>query len=543
MAKLIVNTPEKIAQYKSQGYFDGLTLADAWNRHANKFPDQEGLVDLFKGKRFTWRRLKQVSDWLALNLIELGIKRDEVLVSQLSNCLEHVIGHFACDKAGIVFLGMRTAMREVEVEHLLKLSEASAVIIPWKFRGFDHYAMMQELQPKLPKLRHIIVVGPEIPPGAINFEELMTRPPKKEYPADYLERNKIRIDELADLMTTTGTTGMPKIAAHSGANLNFLGIIGERRLKMTRDDVVLPLIPYWTGINIVHLTAAARVGAKTVLIEQFSDTVEIFKAIEKERVTMVVSAPTIYYRMLEHPDMDRYDLSSLRVATSGGGPLSPDLATKFEEKLKCPLTSVYGIIEGGFLSAHAIDDPMELRVSTVGRIVDGTELKLLDEQGNKMPKNEVGEIVARGPSCYEGYYHDPERVREAFDSEGYFHTSDLGRIDEHDHIILAGRKKDMIIRGGQNIYPAEVESLLLRHPSVSNVAVVGIPDAEMGEKACAFVIPKPGKQFTFDEMVSFLRGEKIASYKFPERLEIISEFPLAGEAKIDKKELRKMITG
>jgi len=530
-----------VAEYIARGYFDRLTLADAWDQNAGKFPDKEALVDPFLEKRFTWGQLKAISDRLALNLIELGVKRDDVLVSQLPNCVEHVIGHFACDKAGILFLGLRTALREAEVEHLLKVSEATAVVIPWKFRDFDHFAMLQELQPRLPKLKQIIVVGERIPPAVISFEELMTQAPRRKYSADYLEKTRIKIDELADLMTTTGTTGLPKIAAHSGANLSLLGKVGVGRLRMTSDDVVLTLVPYWTGINIVHLCSAARTGAKTAVVERFSEPVEVFKAIEKERVTMIMTAPTMYYRMLEHSDINHYDLSSLRLATSSGGTLSEDLTAKVEDKLKCKLTGIYGIIEGGFLAQHDMDAPLEARLTTVGKIVDGAELKLIDENGNEVPEGEVGEITARGASEYEGYYNDPERIREAFDKDGFFHTGDLGRIDGDSNIMLVGRKKDIIIRGGQNIYPGEIESLLLTHPCVGNAAVVGIPDPEMGERACAFVTPEPGKQFTFQEMTSFLKKQKIASYKLPERLETISDFPVVGEAKVNKKGLQEML--
>jgi len=541
MAKLIVHTPDMVAEYIARGYFDRLTLADAWDQNAGKFPDKEALVDPFLEKRFTWGQLKEISDRLALNLIELGVKRDDVLVSQLPNCVEHVIGHFACDKAGILFLGLRTALREAEVEHLLKVSEATAVVIPWKFRDFDHFAMLQELQPRLPKLKQIIVVGERIPPAVISFEELMTQAPRRKYSADYLEKTRIKIDELADLMTTTGTTGLPKIAAHSGANLSLLGKVGVERFEITPDDIVLTMVPYWTGINVVHLTAVARVGAKTVVMERFSEPVEIFKAIEKERVTMMVTAPAMYYRMLEHPEIDRYNLSSLKEATSSGGPLNPDLARNVEEKFKCKITGQYGMIEGGFFAAHSVNNPLEMRISTAGRIVDGMEVTLIDEEGNAVSPHEVGEIAGRGAATYEGYYNDPERVRDAFDKDGFFRTGDLGRIDDHGNIILVGRKKDIIIRGGQNIYPGEIESLLLTHPYVGNAAVVGMPDPEMGEKACAFVIPKPGKELTFDEMASFLRGKKIASYKLPERLETISDFPVVGEAKVNKKGLQEIL--
>jgi non-ribosomal peptide synthetase component E (peptide arylation enzyme) len=541
MTKLIVHTPEMVAEFMSKGYFDELTLSDAWNQNAQKFPDKEGLVDPLSEKRFTWRKLKQLTDRLALNLIELGMKRDDVLASQLPNCVEHIIGHFACDKAGILFLGLRTALREAEMRHILKVSEATAVVIPWKFRDFDHFRMLQELQTRLPKLRHIIVVGQRIPAGTVSFEELMNQSPKKEYPENYLEKTKIRIDELADLMTTTGTTGMPKIAAHSGANLSFLGKTGAERFRMSSDEVVLTLVPYWSGISIIHATAAARVGAKSVVIERFSDPVDIFRAIEKEGVTTTISAPTVYFRMVEHPDIDRYDLSSLCVAFSAGASLSVDLARRVEERLRCKVAGAYGIVEGGFFSMHYIDDPLEMRLSTVGRIVDGLEVKVIDEEGNELPRHEVGEVVGRGTGIYEGSYNDPERMREMYDQDGFYHTGDLGRVDEMGNIILVGRRKDMIIRGGQNIYPVEIESLLLTHPSVGNVAVVGMPDPEMGEKACAFVVTKPGKQLNFNEMIAFLRGKKIASYKLPERLEMISEFPVAGESKVNKRELKEII--
>ena len=543
MAKLIVHTPEMIKEYIAKGYVDRLTLGDSWDRNAARFPDKEGLVDPFSGKRFTWKQLKELSNRLAFNLIELGIKPDEVLASQLPNCVEHVIGHFACDKAGILFLGLRTAFKDTEMEHNLHLSQASAVIIPWKFRDFDHYEMIRKLQPKLPKLKYIIVVGAPAPSGAISFQELMTRPPRNQYAPDYFRKTKFRIDEVSDLMTTTGTTGMPKIAAHSSANISLLSKVGVERLKMTSDDVYLPLVPFWTGINVVHLTAAARAGAKTVVIERFTEPepVDVFRAIEKERVTLTVTAPTVYYRMLESPNMSRYDLSSVRVATSSGGSLSVELASKIEEKLKSKIASIYGVVEGGFFSQSHVDDPLEVRLSTVGRIVEGMEVKLIDEQGKEVPRHEVGEIVGRGAATYEGYYNDPERVREVFDQDGFFHTGDLGRIDEHNNIILVGRKKDIIIRDGQNVYPGEIESLLLTHPSIGNIAVVGMPDREMGEKACAFVIPKPGKQITFDEMVSFLRAKRIASYKLPERLEIVKAFPVVGEAKVNKRELQEMI--
>lgn len=542
MAKLLIHTPEQVAEYVSKGYWEEAVLADLCDRSAQRYPAREGLTDVTRGKRFTWSELKLLSDRLALALIGLGLKKDSVLVNQLPNWAETATVHFACDKAGIMHLGCRTSLRHSELEHLIRITEAQAAVIPWKFRDFDHFTMMEELRSKLPQLKYIIVVGEQIPQGAISFQELIARPLEKEPRSEErINERKIRFDEIGDLMTTTGTTGMPKVAAHSGAVFPAIGKQAVERYKLTKDDVILCCIPFWSGINGALMVPAIRAGARTVVIEEFGEPTEIFKAIEKEKVTATISAPTVYFRLLEHPDINHYDLSSLRFVVWSGAALEPVLARKMEDVLKCKVIGGYGVIEGAYLSTHSVDDSREVLFSTVGRIFDGLEVKVVDDSGSEVPRREVGEILARGATGYEGCYNDPGYNQKLFDKDGFFHTGDLGRVDERGNIALVGRKKDVIIRGGQNIYPVDIESMLLSHPHVSNAAVVGMPDPEMGEKACAFVIPKPGKKFTFDEMVSFLKEKKIASYKLPERLEIVDQFPIAGESKVSKKELKEML--
>ncbi|MEE8472189.1 MAG: AMP-binding protein [Dehalococcoidia bacterium] len=540
MPKINLTAPERVAGYLAKGYWEESTLADFWDRHAEESPDKVGLVDVSQGKRFTWAQLKEITDRLALGLIDMGIARDEVVIGQLPNWAENVTAHMACDKAGILYLGPRTNMRQSEMEHFLKITGAPAVIIPGNFRGFDHYESMKEIQSGMPQLKHIIVTGPDIPAGALSLEDVLTRPLAGSYPPDHLSKTRIRHDEIGNLASTTGTTGAPKVAAHSEGCLVSLSQAVVSRLRITADDAILSLVPFWSGINLLVSLAVCRVGCTQVVMENFEPG-DILKVIEKERVTVTCSAPAIYFRMIGHPDLARHDLSSLRMAVSAGGPLPPELAVKIEEALSCKVSNVYGAVDGGTFGLGDPDAPPEVRFTTVGRAPEGTEVKLVDGDDNEVPTGQIGEVVSRGPLLYEGYFHDPERTREVYDAEGWYHTGDLGWVDAGGTLTLVGRKKEVIIRGGQNIYPAEVEGLLMEHPDVASVAIVAMPDPEMGEKCCAFVIPQAGEKIPFGDMVSFLKEKKIASFKIPERLEFVDQFPLAGEAKVNKRELQDML--
>ena len=245
-------------------------------------------------------------------------------------------------------------------------------------------------------------------------------------------------------------------------------------------------------------------------------------------------------RVLEYPDFKKYDLSSLRVVKYGGAALPYDQALKAWEQFGCPVLPAYGGLDVGTISSCSADDSPEVFLKTVGKPLDGVEIKLVNENNKEVPLGELGEVLVRGPHCEPGYYNNPEATAEVW-RDGWFHTGDLASFDGEGRLTIKGRRKDMIIRGGQNIYPSEIEAMLLKHPNVLKVAIVGMPDPVMGEKACAYVVLKPGEKSNLSEVVSFLKNQGVAAFKLPERLEIIEDLPLAGGIKVDKKRLREDI--
>lgn len=531
-------TEEMIAEYVQKGVWDTTTFAQVWDRNAEQYPEKDAIVD--SRTRLTWAEAKKRIDRIALGLMELGIEKDKVLVVQLPNCVELMLLYVACEKAGIINLTIYRTMRHKEVEYMLSNTEAEGVVIPWKFRDFDHFAMIQEIRPNLPHLRHIIVTGDEVPEGAISLEEMMRRPIEEEYPPQKLDERRFPAFDVTRIRHTTGTTGLPKLVEETICNRMLLARELARVFKMTSDDVLAAPTPLTGGPGAPAMLSGPLLGAKSVCVEHF-DAEELLKLIERERVTAMGVVPTVLERTTHHPNIGKYDLSSLRIICCSGAPLSPELAEEAEEKLGCPIMQRYGIIDAGTISACMADDPRDIRHKTVGKPHPGTEVKLIDEAGNEVPTGGEGEIIFRGPLTHPGYFKDPERTWQTWGDEGWYATGDLGRFDEHGNVMISGRVKDMIIRGGNNIYPIEIEGPLAAHPKVVDVAVVGMPDPVMGEKVCAYVVLTPGEQLTLDEVVSFLKEKDLQPWKLPERLEIVAEMPMVAGQKVDKKMLRNDI--
>jgi non-ribosomal peptide synthetase component E (peptide arylation enzyme) len=415
------------------------------------------------------------------------------------------------------------------------------VVIPWESSGFNYFEMIKEIQPNLPTLRHIFVVGDEVPPGAISIKAMTQQPLEEKYPGDYLEKTKYSAPEVALITTTTGTTGLPKFIENSVCSRVNLGKQLAYVVRLNSEDVVVVTLTGFGAGTALALHGAPIVAAKIAMQERF-DPEETLKLIEEERGTVLHFVPAQGLAMARHPNLGKYDLSSLRIIYVGGAAVNYSEAVEIEEKLGAVVMQGYGVHDCGAVNfSPSPDDPREIRLSTVGKPAPGCRIRLLNDAGEEVVKGEVGEIWATGPAGVSGYYKDPEATWRAWTEDGWFQTGDLGKLDEDGNLIIVGREKDMIIRGGQNIYPVEIESMLLAHPKILDVAIVSMPDPLMGEKACAFVIPRPGQQLTFQEMVSFLRAKKIASFKLPERLEIVDKFPMAAEQKVSKKALQQDI--
>jgi non-ribosomal peptide synthetase component E (peptide arylation enzyme) len=531
-------TEQMITEYVRMGYWDPSLISDYWDRNAFLYPNEEAIVD--ENIRLTWLQAKQQIDRIALGLLELGIERDEKIAIQLPNCAELFTFRLACEKAGIVAVTLLPNFRHAEVLSILKYTEPVGIVIPLEFRRFNYTEMIQEIRRDLPSLKYVFVIGDDKPGGALSVKEMGERPLEEKYSSDYFRKTRFSPFETFQIATTTGTTGMAKCVEFASCVRQFTGKVIAKRLKMTKEDVVGAFAPVIAGgcYNETY-RAAPMVGAKIVLARYFNPE-EILKLIEQEKVTILATVATVLIKILDYPEFDRCDLSSLRIVKHGGAPLSYDQGRMVWEKFGRPVLPAYGGLDVGTISSSFVDLPREVLLSAVGKPLDGIEIKLVDENNKEVPVGEIGEVVVRGPHCQPGYYGDPRTTQETW-KDGWFHTGDLGRFDSEGRLTIKGRCKDIIIRGGQNIYPLEIENILTRHPKVLKAAVVGLSDTEMGERVCAYVVLKSGGNFSFSEMVQFMKDQGIAAFKIPEQLEIIGELPLSGGIKVDKKRLRQDI--
>ncbi len=537
MAKATLYTDQIIKKYTGMGLWKPETLSDLYERNARELPDREALVDAVH--RLTWSQANLWIDRLALGFLELGLKKDDMVVIQLPNMVEVPLLRIACEKAGLLCLQCLRTYRHTEMEHILKYVEPVAVVVPRDYRGFDHYQMIQDLRPKLAKLRHVIVAGDKVPPGALSLRKMVERPIEKERSVAILQKTKTPSTEFSLVVHTTGTTGLPKFVEYPACTRILQWSKNAELLNVTKDDVFSVLGPAPAGPNFPPYSGCPITGAKMAILERF-DAEDALKLIEREKCTIVAAVPAQFAMMVRHPNRDKYSYKSVRYWWCTSAALDPNIGREVEEKMGGKMVIVLGAVDWGCETITPPDESREVRLCTVGRVIDGTEIRLVDDDGNDVPPGGIGEIWGRGPCGISGYYKDLEATKKAWEG-GWYRLGDLGKFDERGNLMIAGRKKDMIIRGGQNIYPLEIEALLCTHPKVLDVAVVAMPDPIMGEKACAFVVPKKGQTFAFDEMISFLKEKNIAAFKLPERLEIIDQMPLAGEQKPDKKLLRQRI--
>lgn len=538
MARPSMYTEKEMDNFILHRYWDRVNSLDIWERNAEKYPNDEAVAD--SESRVTWSEAKRLSDRIAISFLELGIEKDQVLVIQLPNCVELPLLRLSCEKAGVIPLLAGRALRSLEIKSLIRQSSAVGVIIPWQFRNFDYIKMIDEIQTEIPSLKYTFVVGDKVPEGKISVKELTQQPLECRYPPDFFGKTRIGPTEVCSIVHTSGTTGMPKlierVGARTGASRDAI-----QRYDLTRDDVFGAFSAAVTGSCEIHsYLTIPFLGAKCIMMEHF-DAEGAFKLIERERITIASVVPAHLTMMLEHPNLGKYDLSSWKSAFSHASPLSYPTAVKFEEKTGCRIMNVYGTMEAAGISTTSVFDPRDIRLLTVGKPYSGNEIKLVDDAGKEVAQGEVGQIMLRGPFASAGYYKAPELNKKVWTDEKWLNMGDYGKFDEEGNVIIIGRVDDVILRGGQNIYPAEIETLLAGHPKIQSVAIVGMPDRVMGQKCCVFIVPRHGEIPTFDEIVSFLKNKGIAPYKLPEKLQIIDELPHTKEQKVDKKALRLKI--
>jgi len=477
--------------------------------------------------------------------IEMGIPKDARIIIQSPNSVFGFLSRIAAERAGLISLTVYPYLRERELEYMTERTEATAVVIPSVYRKFDYLEMYKHLKEKFSHLKYIFLfddsVPQEAPSDTYSLTTLANQRAEKPMDQGVLDERKLDpIWNVGLLTSTTGTTGLPKLVEWPIAPRVCTSKARVDLWKLTKDDITMAIAPHAGGAaGTLTYFAAPLVGAKTVMLEEF-DPEAALERIEKEKVTAIGVVPTHLVRMLQ-ADVSKYDLSSLRFIRSAGGYLSPQLAEEAEEKFGAVITSDLGTQDMGSVAGCYVDDPREIRRRTVGRMLPGNKVRLLDENGNEVPPGEPGILYFRGPHAPAGYYRDEKLTMTVFDPDGWTTTGDIVKF-ENECLMILGRAKDMIIRGGQNIYPAEIEGLLNEHPKVAAVAIVGYPDKEMGERACACIVTKGGQDFQFDEMVDFLKQKKLAMFKLPEKMVVMDSLPTVGDSgKIDKKVLKKQI--
>jgi cyclohexanecarboxylate-CoA ligase len=494
-------------------------------------PDAAAVTD--GATTLTYRELEHSVRAVAASLAELGVRRGEVVSWQLPNWYEAVVLHHAVLRLGAVSNPIIPIYRQREVGYILAQAESRVVVVPETFRGFDYPDMIEQLRPQLPALRHVVVArstgGAALPFGDLLGGDPGTLPPVSR-----------TADDPILLMFTSGTTADPKGVLHTHNTLDYENRSIIEVYDLGADDVVFMPSPvtHITGL-LYGLQLPAMLGTRVVLQDIWDPTAAL-RLIETEGCSFTVAATPFLHGLVHHPELASFDVTSLRVFACGGADVPPALIRQAGDLLGCTATRVYGSTEFPTLSTSPPHAPEDKRADTDGRSIAPAEYRILDEDDTDVPVGEVGELLVRGPELFPHYLRDADNDG-AFTADGWFRTGDLAAADAGGYVSIRGRKKDIVLRGGENISVTEVENLLFEHPAVREVVIVAMPDPVMVERACAFVVPVPGATPTLDELAAFLLLKQLAKQKLPERLELVAELPKTQSGKVQKFRLRERI--
>lgn len=534
----------RLRRERSRGHWLDLVLSDCLDRHIQERPDHPALIAVdSRGQetRLTYRELLARADRIALGLIALGIEKGDVVSYQLPNWWEFTALTLACFRIGAVVNPLMPIFRERELRFMLDLTESKLFVTPRRFRNFNYSPMVESIRGGLPHLKHTLVVGDEREPGSFEAE-LVNRPWEEEMHAAQLFRERRpEADDLAEILFTSGTTGEPKGVMHTTNTLlsNLRPYI--ERLRLGPDGVYLMASPmaHQTGM-LYGLILPFYVGGTQVL-QDIWDPRAAAGLIEEHRITFTMAATPFLADLTQAVEDEKADTSSLAVFMCGGAPVPSVLVERSSRVLGARIVSAWGMTENGAVTTTKLDDPVEKVFHTDGCLLAGMEIRIADPVTREpLPPGAEGCLLVRGCSDFIGYLKRPELY--AHDAEGWFDTGDFARLDADGYVRITGRSKDIIIRGGENIPVVEIEALLLRHPAIQSVAIVGYSDQRLGERACAFVILKPQATFDMAEMSRYLAQEGTAQQYFPERLEIVDTLPTTLTGKIQKFVLREQLT-
>mgnify|MGYP005750634249 FL=1 len=519
-------------------------LAEVVRRHGQR----TAAVFRQTGDRWSYTEFARLVDRLAAGLLSIGVYKGDRVGIWSPNRPEWLLAQFATARIGAILVTINPAYRTSELDYALNKAGVSCLIVAPQFKTSDYMAMLAELAPemadcppgrlrakRLPKLRAVVQMGPKPRPGALAFEELMERGNRAVRARLDAISASLHPDDAINIQFTSGTTGAPKGATLSHRNIVNNAISTARAMRLQPGEGLCIPVPFYHCFGMVlGNLAACSYGAKMVIPGEAFDARDTLAAIDAEGCAALHGVPTMFQAMLDHPDFDSFDMRGLRTGIMAGAPCPEPLMRRVMERMHCrQITIGYGMTETSPISFQsAVDDPVDRRVSTVGRIQPHAECKVVGPDGHTLPIGQQGELLTRGYLVMKGYWDEPERTAEAIRG-GWMHTGDLATIDAEGYCRITGRSKDMLIRGGENVYPAEIEEFLTTHPDISQAQVFGLPDPKYGEEVATWVILRPGASMTDEGLRDWCRG-KIAHYKVPRYVRFVTEMPMTVTGKPQK---------
>jgi 2,3-dihydroxybenzoate-AMP ligase len=525
-------------EYRRKGYWKGKTLGAHLDEWVERYAERIAIVS--GEERISYRDLGARSANAATHLAALGIGRGDRVVMQLNNVPEFLYLAFGLFRIGALPVMALPAHRETEIRYLIEFSGAVAYAAPLEFRGFNYLDMVRKIAPGTPSLRHLLIAGDKLPPGVHSIGNMLPHPDPRG--AALAERQRPSSSDVAFFLLSGGTTGLPKLIPRTHDDYEYNFDAAADLSGLSADSVYLIALPISHNFPLGSpgaLGVFSR-GARVVLAASPSPETA-FPLVERERVTMTAHVPAVTIQWLNSPLREKYNLSWLRLLQVGGSRLSAEVAARIKPLLGATVQQVYGMAEGLLNFTH-VNDPQEVLYNTQGRPMSpADEIRIVDWSGNPAAPGEPGELLTRGPYTIRGYYKAPEHNAKAFTADGFYRTGDVVRLTPSGNLSVEGRVKDLINRGGEKISAEEVENLILRHPAVLNVAIVAMPDPVLGEKVCAYVIPREQAVLSLEELRQFMDAAGISKFKLPERLELVDRFPLTTVGKISKKDLREDI--
>ena len=532
----------------------GLTIGAQLDRTAARHPDNEALVVPHQGVRWRYGDFVERVDALAAGMLALGLEPGDRLGIWSPNNSEWALTQFAAAKAGLVLVNINPAYRLAELEYALNKVECRALVTAEAFKSSRYLEMLRRLAPeldtarpgalkaeKLPHLETVVRLGEDESAGMYNFAEVPGLAGAAERERLAALAGTLQFDDPINIQFTSGTTGFPKGATLSHHNILNNGYFNGVTLRLGAGDrVCIPVPLYHCFGMVMGNLMSACFGATMVYPSEAFDPLEVLRAVEAERCTVLYGVPTMFIAELDHPEFASFDLSSLRTGTMAGSPCPIEVMRRVIGAMHMEeVTIAYGMTETSPVSFQsATDDPIERRVSTVGRVHPHVEVKVVDGDGRVVPCGVAGELMTRGYSVMSGYWNDDAMTAEAIDRAGWMHTGDQATIDADGYCNIVGRIKDMVIRGGENVYPREIEEFLYRHPKVQDVQVIGVPDEKYGEELCAWIKLRDGEDAGEDEIKAFCK-DQIAHFKVPRYVRFVDEFPMTVTGKIQKFKMRE----